>query len=81
MGFLGVFAKLQKAIISFVVSVCPSAWNNSVPIRLIFHKILCFSIIRKYFEKIQVLLKSDKNNERITRRPIYNFYHISFSSS
>jgi hypothetical protein len=29
--FLGVFAKLQKATISFVMSVCPSARNNSAP--------------------------------------------------
>jgi len=32
---LGAFAKLRKAIISFVMSVCPSvrpsAWNNSAP--------------------------------------------------
>jgi hypothetical protein len=27
--FLGVFAKLQRATISFIVSVHPSAWNNS----------------------------------------------------
>ena len=33
--FLGAFAKLRKATISFVMSVCPSArlsaWNNSAP--------------------------------------------------
>ena len=29
--FLGVFAKLWKVTISFVMSVCPSAWNNTVP--------------------------------------------------
>jgi hypothetical protein len=28
---LGAFANLRKATISFVMSVCPSAWNNSVP--------------------------------------------------
>ena len=28
---LGAFAELQKATISFVMSVCPSAWNNSAP--------------------------------------------------
>jgi hypothetical protein len=26
--FLGAFAKLRKATISFVIFVCPSAWNN-----------------------------------------------------
>jgi len=34
--FLGAFAKLQKATISFVMSVRQSAWNNSAPIRRIF---------------------------------------------
>jgi len=29
---LGVFAKLQKATISFVMIVHPSAWNNWAPV-------------------------------------------------
>ena len=29
--FLGVFARIRKAAISFVIAVCPFAWNNSVP--------------------------------------------------
>ena len=29
--FLGAFAKLRLATISFVMSVCLSAWNNSAP--------------------------------------------------
>jgi hypothetical protein len=33
--FLGAFAKLRKATISFVMSVYPSAWNNSAPTELI----------------------------------------------
>jgi hypothetical protein len=32
------FAKLQKATVSFVMSVRPSAWNNSTPTRRIFMK-------------------------------------------
>jgi hypothetical protein len=28
---LGALAKLRKATISFVMSVCPSAWKNSAP--------------------------------------------------
>jgi hypothetical protein len=36
--FLGAFAKLRKATISFVMSVCPSAWNNWVPTERIFIK-------------------------------------------
>jgi hypothetical protein len=34
--FLGVFAELREATISFVVSVRPSAWNNSAPTGRIF---------------------------------------------
>jgi Ni,Fe-hydrogenase I large subunit len=30
-GFLGTFTKLQKVIISFIMCVCPSAWNNLAP--------------------------------------------------
>jgi len=29
--FLVTFAKLRKATISFVMSVCPSAWNKWLP--------------------------------------------------
>ena len=29
--FLGTFAKLRKATISFIMSVCLSAWNNLAP--------------------------------------------------
>ena len=31
MVYLGAFEKLLKATVSFVMSVCPSAWTNSVP--------------------------------------------------
>ena len=37
-GFLGAFAKLRKATISFVMSVRPSAWNDSAPTGRIFMK-------------------------------------------
>jgi hypothetical protein len=36
--FLGAFAKLRKATISFVISVRLSAWNNSAPTGRIFKK-------------------------------------------
>ena len=36
--FLGTFAELRKDTVSFVMSVCPSAWNNSAPIGRIFMK-------------------------------------------
>ena len=36
-------------------------------------KFVILSVFRKYVEKIQVSLKSDKNNEYFTWRPIYIF--------
>ena len=36
--FLGMFAKLRKAAVSFVTSVCLSAWNNSAHTERIFMK-------------------------------------------
>jgi len=36
--FLAAFAKSRKATIGFVMSVCPSAWNNSVPTGRVFMK-------------------------------------------
>ena len=47
-SFLGEFAELRKATILFVVSVLPSAQNNSAPTKRIFIK---FSIF-EYFSKI-----------------------------
>jgi hypothetical protein len=35
---LSAFTKLGKATINFVMSVCPSAWNNSAPTEGIFMK-------------------------------------------
>jgi len=49
-------------------------WKN-------FHEILNLSILRKSVEKIQVSLKSVKNNGYFTWRPIYIFNHISFIPS
>jgi hypothetical protein len=61
-NILGAFAKLRKATVSFVTSVCPSAYNKSAPTRSIFiiYDILVF--FEKSVEKIQVSLKSDNNN-------------------
>ena len=66
-------AKLRKATIGFVMSVRPhvrlSAWNNSDPTGRIFMK-FDMSIFRNTVEKIQVSLKSDKNNGYYTWRPL-----------
>jgi hypothetical protein len=37
-SYLSAFTKLWKATIRFVMSVCPSAWNNSAPSVWIFMK-------------------------------------------
>jgi hypothetical protein len=55
--FLGAFAKLRKATITFVISVRPSAWNDSAPNG----RIVMEFDIWVHFEKlsgIQVSLKS-----------------------
>ena len=80
--FLGAFAKLHKATISFVMSVCSSVrieqlgshWTD-------FHEIWYMSIFRKSVEKIQVSLRSDKNSGYFIRSPIHIFDNISLSSS
>jgi len=48
---------LRKATICFSMSVCPSAWNNSTPIRQKFHEILYVNIFRKHVDEIQVYSK------------------------
>jgi hypothetical protein len=57
---LGVFAELRKSAIRFVMSVCPhTTW---LPLDR-FGWVLIFELFfRKCVEKIQVSLKSDKNN-------------------
>ena len=45
------------------------------------HEISYLRIFRKSVQKIQVPLKSDKNNGYFTRRQKYIFDHISFNSS
>jgi len=66
MFFLGAFAKLRKTAISFALSVfssfCLSSWNNSAHHWTEYHGIRYMQIFRKSILKIQVLLKSEKNN-------------------
>jgi len=53
MEFLGVFEKLQKATISFIMSVHPSSWNNLIPTGQIFMK---FNIY-VFFENLSRIFK------------------------
>jgi len=76
--FLSAFAKLRKATISFVMFVCLSIRPSVRMEQLVshwmdFHEIWYLKIYRKYFEKIQVSLTSNKNNKYMIRRPIYIF--------
>jgi hypothetical protein len=77
--FLGAFEKLLKATISFVMFVCLSvslSVHPSVSLSVLmeqlgshwteFHEICHLSIFRKFVQKIQVSLKSDKNNGHFT---------------
>jgi hypothetical protein len=71
-GLLGVFTKMQKVTISFVMSVCQSVvmeqlgshWTN-------FQLIWYLSIFWKSVEKIHISLTSDKNDRHFTWQPMY----------
>ena len=85
----GIFGRVRKiakkrmlALSCLSVRLCArpqAAWNNSAAIGRILMEFE--SICRMYFEKVQVSLKSDKNNGYFTWRPMYIFDHISLSSS
>jgi hypothetical protein len=73
---LGAFAKLRKATISFVTSVCPSARTEQLGSHRNDFLKIWYLVFRKNLSKqIQVPLKSDNNNEYFTRRPMYIFDH------
>ena len=65
---------------SFVLFVCPPVCMEKLGSHCTaFHEILQSNIFRKSVHKIQVSLKSDKNNEYCTWRPIYIFFITSRS--
>jgi hypothetical protein len=71
--FLGAFAKLRKATISVVMSVCPHG-TTGLPRDGFSWQLIC-----EYFPKPrgdQVLLKSDKSNGHFTWRPVCMVDHI-----
>jgi len=72
---------LQEVTFSFVTSVCPSVCTEQLGSHWMdIHKIYLI-IFQKSVKKIQVSLKSEKNNRYFTSRPIHIFGHISVSSS
>jgi len=63
--FLGAFAKLRKATVSFLMTVSPSVHMEQLGShRTDFYDIQEF--LEKYIEKIQVSLKYDKQNGYFT---------------
>ena len=78
--FKGAVAKLRKRLVaSSCLSVRPSAWNNLAPTGRIFVKFM--RIFRKSAEKVQFLLKFDKNNGCTTQRPMNIYHNISLNCS
>jgi hypothetical protein len=82
--WVGVFAKVQKAPVSFIVSVCVCvSVSVSVCMEHIgshwmdFHEILYLITFQKSVEKIQLSLQSDKNNRCFASRP-KNIYDNCF---
>ena len=66
------------------LSVCPSVrphGTTRLPLGGFSWNLIFEDFFLKSVEKIQVPLKSDKNNGYFTWRPIYIFDHISLSSS
>ena len=59
-------------------SLCLSVWNNSAPTRRILMKVVFIS--RKYVEKFQVSMKSDKYR-LLTRKLAYFYDDMSPNSS
>ena len=63
MVLLAAFAKLRTTTISFVMTVHPSVLIEQFDFHCTgIREIRHLSILKKYVDKIQVSLKSDKNN-------------------
>ena len=75
--YLGRFTELQKVTISFVMSVC--LHGNQLPLDR-----FSWNLILEYFlkicHKIQVSLKSDRNNGYLTWRPIHFWSYLTHFS-
>jgi hypothetical protein len=69
---LGAFAKLQKATVSFFMSVCPSAWKNLAITGRIFVK----SDISVFFENPSRDFNFDQNPTRISVIYVKTYAHL-----
>ena len=79
--FWSLMSKLRKSTITFVFSSCVSS-HEKIPLNGFLWNIIfsCF-FFRKCVEKIQVLLKSEKNDRYYTRGLTYRNDNISLKSS
>jgi hypothetical protein len=78
---LGAFAKLRKATISLVMSVCPSVPTHGktrLPLNK-FSSNFKFEYFSKIYRENSNFVKSDTNN--FTQRPVYIYDHTSRNSS
>ena len=84
MDFLGIFTKLKKQTVSFIMSVCPSSHlstcSNSVPTDQIFMKFDIWVFFENLSRKLKSL-KSDKHNRYSTWRPTYFYDNMLLHSS
>jgi hypothetical protein len=81
--FLCTFAKLRKATVLSCLSFRPSAHPHGtvrLPLVGFWLTLICFFFLRKSVEKIQALLKSDKNDGYCTWRRFYIRDSISLNS-
>jgi len=76
---MGAFAKFRKATIGFFKSLSDRPMEQLGSHWADFHKIWYLNIFRKPVGKIQISLKSVKNDRYVTCRPIYVFLIISRS--
>jgi hypothetical protein len=79
--FLGAFVKLRKATTRLIMSVRPPAWSKSAPTGRILMKFGIWVLLENMPCKVQVPLKSDRNNGYFTRRSLYICDSISLNSS
>jgi hypothetical protein len=77
---LGAVAKLRKATICFIVSVCPFASPRGLPQDGFLMKFGTYIFFETLSRKFQVLLKSDKNDGYFTWIPMHIYYKISLNS-
>ena len=71
----------KRLLASSCLSVCLSTWNNLSPTGQILTEVLYLRIFRKSIEKIQVCLKSEKNNGYFMLRNVCLYNNISLNCS